>query len=121
MQCSASALHLMCCLHCICSTWEAFARSSTGAASLHGVALYLDMLAVCTHRAGYAVVPMHADVVCGWINLLNVHELCRYQPGMRPPAPRRTFRTHWNDMCRSTFAQAFCMFTGGAHTVCLAC
>ncbi|KAK9845355.1 hypothetical protein WJX81_004192 [Elliptochloris bilobata] len=36
-----------------------------------------------------------------------------YQPGMRPPAPRRTFRTHWHDMCSSTFAQAFCMFTGG--------
>ncbi len=40
-----------------------------------------------------------------------------YMPGMRPPAPRRTFRTHWDDMCRGTFAQAFCMFTGGARPV----
>lgn len=39
----------------------------------------------------------------------------RYTVGSRPPAPRRTFKTHWALHCEREWHRAFHMFIIGAH------
>lgn len=50
---------------------------------------------------------------------MKLHELlrsvapCRYKPGCKPPAPKRTFRNHWNTRCEGEWHRAFYMFSLG--------
>ena len=37
----------------------------------------------------------------------------RYQPGHRPPAPKRTFEQHWSTRCEAEWGWAFKLFCGG--------
>ena len=38
-----------------------------------------------------------------------------YQPGARPPAPRRNFTQHWQYACEGEWRKAFLMFSAGAR------
>ncbi|KAK9828657.1 hypothetical protein WJX72_001365 [[Myrmecia] bisecta] len=40
----------------------------------------------------------------------------RYKPGDRPPAPRRTFRKHWETRCQDEWRRALYMFVAGIGT-----
>ncbi|KAI3435756.1 hypothetical protein D9Q98_001814 [Chlorella vulgaris] len=41
------------------------------------------------------------------------HFAAGYQPGDRPPAPRRNFQAHWQYACESQWRVAFLMFSAG--------
>ena len=44
---------------------------------------------------------------------LEVSWMCRYEPGMRPPYPQRSFQNHWDARCEGEWSRAFYLFTTG--------
>ena len=41
--------------------------------------------------------------------------MCRYQPGARPPQPRRNIQTFWQVHCEDEWQRAFLMFSSSAQ------
>lgn len=42
--------------------------------------------------------------------------LGRYKPGSKPPAPRRSFRNHWESRCEGEWNRAFYLLAFGETT-----
>lgn len=58
----------------------------------------------------WLVVPAARPITQHCTRLAPSH---RYQPGDRPPAPRRNFQAHWQYACESQWRVAFLMFSAG--------
>ena len=101
------------------SSWRARESLRRGGCGEHGVAgagAAVVCLFDCVRAHSLWGVPARAH--CRTVLPAALHPrppplATSYQPGARPPAPRRNFQQHWQYACEGEWRKAFLMFSAG--------